>query len=34
VGVYLDGTTDWEELTEILRDGYRLVAPKRLLSQG
>lgn len=34
VGVYLDGMTDWDELTEIVRDGYRLVAPKRLLNKG
>jgi hypothetical protein len=33
VGVYLDGKVDWDELAEILRDGYRLVAPKRLLER-
>ncbi|MBM4187908.1 MAG: MmcQ/YjbR family DNA-binding protein [Gemmatimonadetes bacterium] len=31
VGVRLDQHTDWTELTEILRDGYRSIAPKRLL---
>ena len=31
VGVWLDGEVDWPELAELLRDAYRLVAPKRLL---
>lgn len=31
VGVWLDGRTDWTELAELLRDGWRLAAPKRLL---
>ena len=30
VGVWLDGNVDWTGLAAILRDGYRLVAPKRL----
>ena len=30
VGVYLDGAADWAELGELLRDSYRLTAPKRL----
>ncbi|HVE79653.1 MAG TPA: MmcQ/YjbR family DNA-binding protein [Gemmatimonadaceae bacterium] len=30
VGVYLDGGVDWSELAELLRDAYRLTAPKRL----
>jgi predicted DNA-binding protein (MmcQ/YjbR family) len=30
VGVFLDGPVDWPELGELLADGYRLVAPKRL----
>jgi predicted DNA-binding protein (MmcQ/YjbR family) len=29
-GVYLDGQTDWEALTELLRDAYRLSASKKL----
>jgi predicted DNA-binding protein (MmcQ/YjbR family) len=29
-GVYLDAETDWEALTDLLRDAYRLTAPKRL----
>jgi predicted DNA-binding protein (MmcQ/YjbR family) len=30
VGVWLDGRVDWGELRDLLRDSYRLVAPKRL----
>lgn len=30
VGVWLDGKPDWDGLADILRDGYRLVAPKKL----
>ena len=30
VGVWLDGTVDWPEVAELLRDAYRLTAPKRL----
>jgi predicted DNA-binding protein (MmcQ/YjbR family) len=30
VGVWLDGAVDWSELADLLRDSYRLVAPKRL----
>lgn len=30
VGVWLDGEVDWNELGELLRDAYLLVAPKRL----
>jgi hypothetical protein len=30
VGVWLDGEVDWDELGELLRDAYVLVAPKRL----
>jgi predicted DNA-binding protein (MmcQ/YjbR family) len=29
--MWLDGDVDWPELAELLRDAYRLVAPKRLL---
>ena len=31
VGIWLDGNADWDELALLLRDGYRLTAPKRLL---
>jgi predicted DNA-binding protein (MmcQ/YjbR family) len=30
VGAWLDGEVDWAELADLLRDGYRLVAPKRV----
>jgi hypothetical protein len=30
VGVYLDGDCDWTELADMLRDAYRLTAPKKL----
>ena len=33
IGVYLDGNVDWVELGELLRDSYRLIAPKKLVSQ-
>ncbi len=32
IGVRLDDGTDWAELAELLRDSYRLTAPKRLLA--
>jgi hypothetical protein len=33
VGVYLDASTDWTELVELLRDAYVLTAPKRLIAR-
>ena len=30
VGVWLDDAPDWDELAELLRDGWRRTAPKRL----
>ena len=30
VGVYLDDVCDWDELNDILREAYRLAAPKKL----
>lgn len=33
VGVYLDVKESWTELPDLLRDAYRLTAPKRLASQ-
>jgi hypothetical protein len=32
VGVWLDRDCDWKELRDLLRDGYRMTAPKKLLS--
>ena len=33
VGVFLDGSTDWKELRDIVEESYRMTAPKRLLQQ-
>jgi hypothetical protein len=33
IGVRIDRDPDWDEITEIVRDAYRQVAPKRLLAQ-
>jgi hypothetical protein len=33
VGIWLDGTPDWEEIGELLRDAHRLTASKKLLKQ-
>ena len=33
IGVWLDGDADWAEVGELMRDAYRLIAPKRLLDQ-
>lgn len=30
IGVWLDGAVEWEEVAELLNDGYRLTAPRRL----
>ena len=30
IGVWLDDAADWDELAELLRDGWRRTAPKRL----
>lgn len=32
IGIWLDQKVDWSELEELLRDGYAMVAPKRLLN--
>ncbi len=33
IGVWLDGATDWEELAELLREGYCMIAPKKLIAR-
>jgi hypothetical protein len=33
IGVWLDDDCDWQELKDLLRDGYRLTAPKKLLAR-
>jgi len=32
IGIHLDRNPDWTEIGELMKDSYRLVAPKRLLS--
>ncbi|HVX89103.1 MAG TPA: MmcQ/YjbR family DNA-binding protein [Gemmatimonadales bacterium] len=32
IGVYLDAATDWKGLAGLLEDGWRLSAPKKLLT--
>lgn len=32
VGVYLDKRPDWSAIADIIRDGYKLTAPKKLLA--
>jgi hypothetical protein len=34
VGVWLDRGADWAELAELLRDAWRLTAPKRLVAEA
>ncbi len=31
IGVWLDGKIDWKELADLLKDSYRMIAPKKLL---
>ena len=33
LGVWLDGDVDWDEITEIVTDAYRQIAPKKLVAQ-
>ena len=33
VGVYLDGSPDWDVLADLLAEGWRMTAPKRLAAQ-
>lgn len=33
IGIHLDGNVDWDDVQDLLRDGYRMIAPKRLLEQ-
>ena len=32
VGVYLDRSPDWDEVFELLRDGWKMIVPKKLLN--
>jgi hypothetical protein len=31
VGVYLDDNPEWDEVAELLHDGWRMIAPKKVL---
>jgi hypothetical protein len=33
LGVRLDGRVDWQEVAEVCRDAYRVVAPRTLVAQ-
>ena len=33
IGIYLDKSPDWDEVAELLRDAYKLTAPKKMLAQ-
>lgn len=33
VGIYLDRGPNWKVIADLLRDGYRMTAPKRLVAQ-
>ncbi len=32
VGIWLDGTVDWDEAGELIEESYRMTAPKRLVA--
>ena len=34
VGVYLDDSPDWDEVFELLRDGWKMIAPKRVVQKA
>ena len=34
VGVYLDQSPDWDEVLELLRDGWKMIAPKKTLLEA
>jgi hypothetical protein len=33
VGIWLDQSPDWDEVKELLRDSWRMTAPKRLVTR-
>jgi hypothetical protein len=33
IGVWLDRSPDWKEVSALMRDSYSLIAPKKLLAQ-
>ena len=34
IGVYLDDSPDWDEVLELLRDGWKMIAPKRVVQKA
>lgn len=34
IGVYLDRSPDWNEVSELLRDAWRMTAPKKLVANS
>jgi hypothetical protein len=34
IGVYLDRSPDWDEVGELLRDAWRMTAPKKLIASS
>ena len=34
IGVFLDRSPDWNEVSELLRDGWRMTAPKKLVTEN
>ena len=34
VGVYLDKSPDWDEVRELLRDGWKMIAPNRVIANS
>jgi len=32
IGVWLDGVVEWDDIAQFLEDGYRLIAPQRLIA--
>jgi len=33
IGIRLDGEVDWDDVADLIKDSYRMLAPKRLLTQ-
>lgn len=33
VGIHLDGDVDWDDVADLLRDAYRMIAPRKLVAQ-
>jgi hypothetical protein len=33
VGIHLDGDVEWDDVADLLRDAYRMIAPRKLVAQ-